>query len=162
LIENNEVYNNRDLGIFHEISWTSVIRNNLVYNNNLSQKNVVRSCWWGAQIAVNNSQNVDIYGNTVTAEYVNGICLVNSQRSETAPYPTALANIKVHDNTIKMRGNVRTGFVGNVRPNGISFYTNTYYVNNLSGVFWQNMGSDMTKSQWQASGMDTAGSFLQW
>lgn len=162
LIESNEVYNNFGAGIFHEISWAAIIRNNTVYNNNLSEKNIVRSCWHGAQIAVNNSQNVEIYGNTVTAEYVNGICLVNSIRSESAWFPQSLANIKVHDNTVKMRGNVRTGFVGNSVPPGVGFSANTYYVNNLSGVYWQNMSGELTSAQWKASGQDTTGSFLQW
>jgi parallel beta-helix repeat protein len=161
LVEGNEVYNNTGIGIFHELSWTAVIRNNIVYNNDLSNKNVVRSCWYGAQIALNNSQNVDIYGNTVTAEYVNGICLANTTRSDTAPYPTALANVRVYNNTIKMRGSVRSGFVGDRTPSGVGYSGNTYYVNNLTGVFWQSMG-DKTKIQWQSSGQDTAGIFQQW
>ena len=161
LIENNEVYNNYGVGIFQELSWTAVIRNNTIYNNSLSTKNTGRSCWWGAQIELNDSQNTEIYGNTITAEYVNGICLVSSDRSETAPYPTSLANVKVYNNTIKMRGTVRTGVVGNQPATGISFYGNSYYVNNLSGTFWSYM-SDKTKPQWQAAGQDTAGTFTAW
>lgn len=161
LIEDNQIYDNNEWGIMHEISWTAVIRNNTVYNNSLFQKNLGKSCWHGNQIGVLNSQNVDIYGNTVIAEHVNAICVVSNARSITAPYPTATANVKVHHNTIKMRGVVKTGMVADVAPSGVSFYANAYYVDNLSGVFWQNM-REMTKSQWQTSGQDTAGTFTAW
>jgi len=161
LIENNEVYNNLGSGILHELSWAAIIRSNIVFNNNLSQKGVARSCWHGGQIVVNNSQGVAIYANTVTAEGVNGICLVNSRRPEIAPFPTALANIKVRGNTVKMRGNVRTGIAFDIPPRDIRFETNTYYVTAVTGIFWQNR-DDLTKAQWQTTGQDATSLFLVW
>ena len=63
LYEDNLVEGNSGTGIFHEISWAATIRGNVVRGN--ATEAMGKSCWWGAQIHVNNSQGVRIVGNRV-------------------------------------------------------------------------------------------------
>jgi hypothetical protein len=159
--ENNRVENNGAAGINHEISWDAVIRNNQLKNNNtLIPAN--QSCWHGGEIALNNSRNVTISGNTLTpAPGKNGICMVNSTRSETASFPQFLGNISVTGNTTYTRGASHSGMTGDRAAAGISFSANTYYLDSLLTVNWELL-SAMNKSQWQAAGQDTAGVFRTW
>jgi parallel beta-helix repeat protein len=156
LYEANTVVFNRGPGIFHEISWNAVIRDNIVHDNSLEAAG--KSCWWGSQIHLNNSQDVEIYGNTVeggTGE--NGICLVSSTRDEPSNFPQTLANVSVHDNTITMGGTDETGAVGTV-SDGIVFARNTYLAD-PAGLHWAWFDRyPLTWAEWQARGMDLTGS----
>ena len=72
-----------------------------------------KSCWWGANILINTSSNVEVYGNTITASNgSNGICAVSADRNEVAPYPTVVANFYAHDNIVSMNGSATSGLVG--------------------------------------------------
>jgi len=159
--EGNTIENNTGAGIDHEISWDGVIRNNTLRNNDTAELGQNKSCWWGAQIAVNNSQNLTITGNYVEAVGSNAICVVNATRHEDPVFPQALANITVQSNIIKMRGGVTIGLAGDTAASNVVFSNNTYYVDNLGGIYWQYLSS-MTKAQWQAAGQDKAGAFLSW
>jgi hypothetical protein len=138
-----------------------VIRNNTLRNNDTAELGQNKSCWWGAQIAVNNSQNVTITGNYVEAVGSNAICVVNATRHEDPVFPQALGNITVQGNIVKMRGGVTIGFAGDTAASNVVFSNNTYYVDNLGGIYWQYL-SYMTKAQWQGAGQDKAGAFLSW
>jgi parallel beta-helix repeat protein len=134
LYEGNIVERNSDSGIDHEISWDATIRNNVVRNN--AQSYLGKSCWYGAQILVNNSQGVQIYDNKVSSKAgANGICLVDATRNNVAPTPTFLADINVHHNIVRVSKSAMTGLVGNA-ANGVTFDWNTYYVPDLSGKYW--------------------------
>jgi parallel beta-helix repeat protein len=136
LVEGNTVENNTGPGIDHEISWDGTIRNNTVRNN--GSEDIGQSCWHGyaSQIHVNTSQNVQIYGNTVSsAAGANGICLVDATRPQTAPFPTSLANISVHDNTIKLSGTAQAGLVGN-NDNNVTFDHDAYFVSATGRSQW--------------------------
>ncbi|PWT72954.1 MAG: hypothetical protein C5B46_06070 [Proteobacteria bacterium] len=161
LYEENLIENNTGAGIDHEISWDAVIRNNVLRNNNTAERGLGKSCWHGSQIALNNSQNVAIYGNTVEAVDTNPLCLANTVRSEPSVFPQFLANINVTNNIIKMRGTVYVGMVGNSQPSNVMFSSNTYYVDTLTGNNWMYM-NDMNSAQWQAAGQDVSGTFLTW
>ena len=161
LYEANRIENNTGAGIDHEISWDAIIRNNTLRNNNTAELGVPKSCWHGSQIGVNNSQNVTTSGNTIESIGINPICMVNSTRHETSVFPQSLGNISVQGNVIKMRGTVTVGMTGDTLPSNVKFSGNTYYVENINGVYWQYMNS-MTKAQWQAAGQDGAGTFLTW
>jgi parallel beta-helix repeat protein len=104
IYEDNVIENNAGAGIDHEISWNAVIRNNTIRNNNTAEQGQRKSCWYGAQIAINNSQTVTISGNLIEAAGSNAICLANTTRHESAWFPQFLADIVVKGNTIKMRG----------------------------------------------------------
>lgn len=134
LYEGNIVERNSDSGIDHEISWDATIRNNVVRNN--AQSYLGKSCWYGAQILVNNSQGVQIYDNKVSSKAgANGICLVDATRNNVAPTPTFLADINVHHNIVRVSKSAMTGLVGNA-ANGVTFDWNTYYVPDFSGKYW--------------------------
>jgi parallel beta-helix repeat protein len=134
LYEGNLVEGNSGPGIFHEISWDATISNNVVRGN--ATDAIGRSCWWGSQIHVNNSQNVRIFGNRVRSTAgANGICLVDAIRSQTSPFPTQLANIEVRDNTIILSGSAMTGLVGQA-ARSLTFDRNSYLVPDLTGKFW--------------------------
>jgi len=159
--EENVVENNGGAGILHEISWNAVIRNNTLRNNNTFELGKGKSCWWGAQIALNNSQGVAIYSNTVEAVGTNAICLANTSRSEPVGFPQSLASISVTNNVIKMRGEVNVGMVGDsVGPN-VTFSGNTYYVDSTATDNWSYMSS-MRFPAWQAAGHDVDGRILTW
>ena len=61
--EGNLVENNLHIGIFHEISFNAVIRNNIVRHNAITN----RKWFWGTDIGVAASQDVEVTGNTITA-----------------------------------------------------------------------------------------------
>jgi parallel beta-helix repeat protein len=134
LYVDNLVEGNSGSGIFHEISWDATIRNNIVHGN--ATETAGKSCWWGAQIHVNNSQGVRIVGNRVrSAAGANGICLVDATRPQTSPFSTKLANVEVRDNVIRLQVSAMAGLVGSAARN-ITFDANTYFVPSLTGKFW--------------------------
>ena len=77
LYEDNIAERNRGAGIFHEISFSAVIRNNIVRHNGTGGK----TWFWGNNILVAASQDVEVYGNTLTADAGKcGIVLVDQGR----------------------------------------------------------------------------------
>ena len=109
--EDNLIEDNTAIGIFYEVSWDGIIRHNVVRNN--AAKHAGKSCFWGAQIHVNDSQNVEIYGNLVrSTDGSNGICAVDIDRTATAPASTKVADLFVHDNVVRVRRSSMTGLVG--------------------------------------------------
>jgi parallel beta-helix repeat protein len=134
LYEGNLVEENRGPGIFHEISWDATIRDNVARGN--ATNAIGRSCWWGSQIHVNTSQNVDIVDNIVRTESgANGICLVDANRPQVSPFPTDLANIDVRGNWITLGGTANAGLVGQAAM-GITFDENAYAVPTTTGTYW--------------------------
>ena len=104
LIEGNRVEWNSYAGIKHEISYAAVIRNNIAGYNGLG-----KDAWlWGAQIQVQNSSDVEIYGNTVTVglDGGDGIGVINQSRGSGAYGPYVSVNIYVHDNEVTHFANV--------------------------------------------------------
>lgn len=166
--ENNIVSNNGGSGIFHEISWDAIIRNNTLTNNDST--NVGQSCSWGANIYMQNSSNVEVYGNTINAlNGSNGFCGVSLARSEAAPYPVAIANLSVHNNVVYLLTGATNGLrveAGKVATStGNSFTLNAYHVTSLTGAYWDwEIGAGgaaaypATFAQWQSAGLDTGGS----
>jgi parallel beta-helix repeat protein len=75
--EDNLVERNHDSGIFHEISYNAVIRNNVVRYNGISLKKWV----WGADILVAASQDVEVHDDAVAVSVGGcGIVLVDQSR----------------------------------------------------------------------------------
>jgi len=127
-----------------------------------------KSCAWGAQIHVNDSQNIEIYGNTVSSsDGSNGICAVDIDRTVGASTTSdKVANLYVHDNVISMRLSAATGLAG--RPSSYDssannrFVNNTYYVTDTSKKAWTWSTSPVGWSQWRGYGNDVTGSLLTW
>lgn len=121
LFENNRVERNSDAGIFYEISFDAVIRNNTVRLNGTGRGGQQGSFWvWGAGIQIAASEGVRVYGNTVTvAEGSNGIVIVDQgreradqrrRRNGTGHQFYRTARNAVHDNEIVYEG--ATGLSG--------------------------------------------------
>ncbi len=162
LYENNRTEDNAGSGIFHEISYAAVIRNNTSTRNGFT----LGGWMYGAGIMVSSSPDVEIYGNTVTNN-ANGITAV--QQNRTADYarygPHVLQNIYVHDNVVAMATG-RTGVGQDVGDRGvftsrnIRVANNTYRLGSGSRYFeWAD--AQLTEGEWRGYGLDAAGTFTR-
>jgi parallel beta-helix repeat protein len=160
LIEGNLVVGNTYQGIFHEISYDAIIRNNTVEGNGFGHQGWL----YGAGILVAASPNVEVYGNTVRDNF-NGITAVQQNRGSGAYGPHEITNLYVHDNVVTMR----TGKSGMGQDIGDpSYFTtrnnrwarNTYYLGPDGKYFaWQ--GRTLSPAEWRNAGQDVDGSFNQ-
>jgi parallel beta-helix repeat protein len=142
LIENNTVENNTaGPGIQYEISYSAKIRNNTVRNNYVGD-----SGWlWGAQILIQNSRDVEVYGNTVdvAADRGNGIGIIQQDRGNGAHGPHIAANNYIHNNSITHRGKQgANGEVADFKQEELlqqnnRFDYNNYHVADPDGWHWQ-------------------------
>jgi parallel beta-helix repeat protein len=161
--EDNRVENNYAQGIFVEISFAGIIRNNTITGN------------MGTGILFNSSSDQEVYGNTlagngvgtpdngVTAPAANrGDIVIIQQNRGSGTYGVRLAkNIFVHDNTFTIAG----GVTGPTREQGTPtvftqnnrFQNNHYYVPDLSGSWWVWLKGPCTWREWQSFGQDTTG-----
>jgi hypothetical protein len=156
LFENNLVERNSDAGIFYEISFDAIIRNNTVRLNGTGRGGQQGSAWiWGAGIQIAASEGVSVYGNKVTvAAGSTGIVIVDQGRERLGQpkrkddsgklfYRTARNT--VHDNEIVYEGD--TGLSGGAsdvpetNPNygiietgGNRFERNTYVLRRPTGA----------------------------
>lgn len=169
LFEGNTVVDNTGIGIFHEVSYNAIIRNNTVRDNNTSQ--VGSSLFYGAQIQDYDSPNVEIYGNTVEAlSGTHGISLRDDDRGSGDLGKFEIKNVYVHDNTIEMDGAGMSGLAGNRSLDvyaglGIRFENNSYYVKSSAGSYWYwGVGptAPQTWGAWQTAGRDDAGNRALW
>ncbi|MDH3605574.1 MAG: right-handed parallel beta-helix repeat-containing protein [Acidimicrobiia bacterium] len=154
LYEGNRVTNNVGIGIFHEISYKAVIRNNYIEGNGAGH-----SAWlWGAGIVVAASPDVEIYGNEVINN-ADGIAGIQQNRSD-APAsfgPQIVANLYVHDNKITMSEG-HTGLVQDVGDNAVftsrnnRFENNEYTLNGSDRRFEWNNG-ERSLQEWNSFGL---------
>jgi parallel beta-helix repeat protein len=114
LIEDNIVESNADAGIFYEISFDAVIRNNIVRLNGTGAGGQQGSVWfWGAGIQIAASQSVQVYGNIVTvAPDGAGIMLIDQARPRDSNPPRfyRTSDNLVRDNIVIYEG--RAGMSG--------------------------------------------------
>ncbi|MBA2480469.1 MAG: right-handed parallel beta-helix repeat-containing protein [Planctomycetes bacterium] len=136
LYERNVCADNFDAGIFHEISYRAIVRDNVVVGNGRAF-----DVWlWGAGILISTSRDVEIFGNTVdvASDGGNGIALIQQQRGDGAYGPYVTANCRVHDNTVVFRGVAgQTGGVADWQWDeffaaGNTFDRNAYHVTDLA------------------------------
>jgi parallel beta-helix repeat protein len=158
LYEDNEVTGNSGPGIFHEISYDAVIRNNVVTGNGFG----FGSWLWGSGILIAASRDVEVYGNTVTGN-ANGIGGIQQERGDGAEGPWLLSNLFVHDNTMTL-GEGRAGVVEDVgdvsvfaQERGNRFESNIYVNATGKRYFWE--GKKLDASGWQSLGQDLEGTW---
>lgn len=160
LYEGNRVESNRGMGIFHEISYDAVIRNNTVQGNGWG-----KSAWlWGAGILVAASPNVEVYGNVVK-ENADGIAAIQQNRGSGAHGAYVVENLHVHGNTITMPSG-QTGLAQDVGDT--SFFTsrnnrfqgNSYYLGSRT-LYFEWMSGARTEKEWKGYGNDTQGTFTR-
>jgi hypothetical protein len=135
LYEGNLVEDNLAGGITHEISFSAVIRHNTFRRNGPA-----KPAWlWGAAILVQNSRDVEVYGNSVDMTgHGNGISLVQQDRGA---YVTV--NNHVHDNTIVSStpdqgasGSLADHDLEGLRAGNNRFNGNLYRVRNSGDEHW--------------------------
>lgn len=158
--DGNRVEDNTHVGIFHEISYDAVIKNNIVKRNGFGKQSWV----WGPGILVAASPNTEVFGNTVEGNY-NGITVVQQTRGEKATYgPHLVKNVHIHDNNINMSARGVSGFAQDVGNTGlftlstVKFTANKYQLGTNARPFhWQNGTRNV--SEWQGYGQDVGGTF---
>ncbi|RXT55130.1 hypothetical protein B6S44_10950 [Bosea sp. Tri-44] len=133
LFENNLVERNSDAGIFYEISFDAIIRNNIVRLNGTGRGGQQGSFWlWGAGIQIAASEGVRVYGNIVTvADGSSGIVIVDQGRERVdqsqrgngpGPLLYRTARNAVHDNEIVYEGETGlSGGASDVTPSNPNF-----------------------------------------
>jgi hypothetical protein len=119
---------------------------------------------------MNDSQNVSIYGNTLT-DNQNGIGLTQTDRGSTSLGPLVTQNDSIHDNNITHSG--RSGLVNWASNGDPSFYEsrNNHFAHNgyilcndPTSFIWQapanrNSYAPVNWPQWRTDGNDTTGSY---
>ena len=145
LYEDNVVVHNSMGGISHEISYQAIIRNNTLIGNGADDP---RSWWWGNEIQIQNSQNVEVYGNRVEMTGGgNGIVMIQQNRgSGTFGTYTTTGN-QIHDNIIVDHDG--EGYIGGVADynqsgmlNGGNTWSNNQYFMSDGGDRFQWGGSE--------------------
>ena len=131
LYEQNRIEENRRSGISHEISYAAVIR----YNTLLHNGDEMSTWLWGAGILVQNSRDVQVYGNAIITRRGNGIALIQQDRGHGAHGLYRTTGNHVHDNLIVATrpdqgawGALADHDLAGMRTGGNRFDRNTYQV----------------------------------
>jgi parallel beta-helix repeat protein len=139
--EDNVVERNHNAGIYHEISFGAVIRNNVLRHNGEGSD----GWFWGNDIIVSASEGVDIHDNRLTVSAGRcAIMLIDQARSDNGRlYKTR--NNRVRGNDITFEGAPCAGGVSDVGPNNESFLIissgnnsfdrNVYHVPRAAGAY---------------------------
>lgn len=132
LYEDNIVERNSDAGIFHEISYAAVIRNNTLRYNGRGE----RIWFWSNNILVAASQDVEVYGNTLTADAGKcGIILADQGRSRKSGGTYKTRNNRVHDNETTFEGSACAGAASDVGP----YDANAFVIETGNNLFDHNV-----------------------
>lgn len=169
LYEDNLVEANTGIGIFHEISYRAVIRNNVV------RRNGSRDTSFNGRVGINvtNSPGVVVTGNVVEDNVGGPILAVQDTRGSAGKHgPRELRDLLVEGNAMR-GGGYRGVWVYDAVPSRASYFTsrnllfkgNRYVVPSttaklfLGGDATLGSGWDKTWTQWKTLGQD-AGSSL--
>jgi|GEM_PF-1902410 len=153
--DGNIVEDNAAAGIYHEISYDGVMRNNTLRRNGFDH-----DAWlWGGGITLASSQGVEIYGNVVEDNY-NGITMTQQNRGSGAHGPYVVRNNFVHDNLIIDSG--LSGAAEDIGSDAIFSANNRFENNDYVGeVRWEWDGGRVSWSKWRGYGHDDGGSYQQ-
>ena len=156
-IEGNRVVNHGRAGIWYEVSYRGIIRNN--YVENAGYNSYYSTSWLrSGGITVTNSPDVTVTGNTVVNS-LNGIIGLQAQDYADGPYgKNELRNLLVQGNTIVMsRG--QSGIAENIGTSAVFVSWNNRFENNRYQLYHNDrpfywMGVHLDERQWQAYGQD--------
>ncbi len=153
LFANNTVIGNTKAGVYYEISYDAVIRDNHLEGNGFG----FTSWLWGGGIVISSSSNVEIYGNTVVNN-ADGIGAVEQTRFETAKYgPHIIQNLHVHDNEVTMSDGLTgvaqdTGSMAVFTSRNNRFENNSYTLGPGNWFEWDNR--QMSYDTWRGYGLN--------
>jgi parallel beta-helix repeat protein len=164
LIEGNRVEDNVADGIFWEISYSAVIRNNSVSRNGFGRTYSAE----GAGILINSGggRGLEISGNTLVGNK-EGIIATQADRGSGSQGAYVVQNLSVHDNTVQLiaggnMGIVRySGDTGLWTVNNNHFEHNTYNLQTAPAAPFLWAGSALTEAQWRAAGNDATATFTR-
>lgn len=163
LYEKNHTWKNKVAGIFHEVSYDAVIRDNLIEDDGFNPAGP--SPWFGNGIRIAASSKVEVYGNTVK-DCVNGIIIVQAERgsSKRSGRPYLARDNNIHDNIVIGATGTVAGIVANPPYDKIiftdfnnRFENNSYKLGNPNAKVFQWMGKACTRAEWQQYGHDSNG-----
>ena len=162
--ENNIIENNSGIGIFHEVSYDAIIRNNIIRSNGTGW-----DVWmWGAQVLIASSPNVSVEYNQVTiaATGGDGICMIQQNRGNGKYGAYLIKNARVANNAITFLGQVGhhgggADYSADTLFGGTNkFEGNTYYVPNKSHAYFYWKGKLLNWSGFRGEGQDLTGAML--
>lgn len=162
LFEGNRVEDNAEAGIFHEISYAAVIRNNQTRRNGT---HAVPADWiTGSGILISSSSDVEVYGNIVEDNH-NGITGIQRDRGAGAHGVYDLRNLYVHDNTVRMSSGVTGIATGGIAglfdrdtyTSGNNRFAGNSYDLGENRTPFQWRGKRRTWEEWRGFGQDSSG-----
>lgn len=165
LIDGNYVFDNARSGIKYEISFKATIRNNKVTHNGWSKDRWL----WGSQILVQNSQDVEVYENTVeiAPEAGNGIGLIYQDRGKDGDTPYLTSNNVVRDNHVILTNtNGKNGIVADFeieqfwRDSTNRFDGNVYYSRYRFSKNWAFENRILSWAQARSRGFESNGTLI--
>jgi hypothetical protein len=172
-VSNSRIVHNKGAGVDFEITWGGSVTNTYFAGNAYDQ--VGKSCFWGAQLLVQNSPGVTVTGNTFNSSGgENALCTVNTVRSVGLPtYPETVTPFVATGNTFILHGAALTGNAGNRNgtstfqssdPSAANYYLfdrNIYEVDSLSAAHWSSwVTSPMTWAAWRNLGQDAVNTLV--
>ena len=157
LYEDNVVVHNTINGISYEISYNAIIRNNTLVGNGYGD---TRGWGWGSEINIQNSQNVQVYGNRIDmTDGGNGIVLIQQNRGSGTHGTYTTTGNQIHDNIIVDHDG--HGYIGGFADynqsgmlnGGNTWSNNQYFMPDGGGRFqW---GGSKTFDQFKAAAHET-------
>ena len=162
LFEQNTVDDNEHAGIVYEISFSAVIRNNVIRRNGFGVKEGPAQ----AGIFVAAAKDVSVYDNTLV-DNASGIVAYQENRGTSATHRQRyeIENLNVYNNSITMEVGIN-GLVQRVRDP--TYYTsrNNRFARNryrlgAGGRYFTWMDAVRSESEWRAYGQDRTGTFAR-
>ena len=154
LYEHNRTTDNKEAGILHEISYHAVIRDNTIENDGFAAPGKTAP-WYGGGIVITASENVEVYGNTVT-DCMNGIVGLQSNRKSQSGQPFFLRNLYVHDNVITQNRGIAAGILATpgfgdriFKSWNNRFANNTFHLASENGKYFDWMSARKTLGEWR-------------
>jgi hypothetical protein len=163
--EENLVENNQGSGIFHEISFNAVIHKNTLRHNGGGD----RSWFWGADITIAASQDVEVSDNTVTVAAGGcGIMLIDQGRRSDNGRRYKTRNNVIRGNEMTFEGAACAGGASDTKPDDQNFAIiangnnqfdgNTYRVGRTSEPARFVWGQDVTDwDRFRRKGLERSG-----
>lgn len=158
--DRNILVNNLVAGIQHEISQDAVISNNYFYGNGGPAN------WlWEAAILIQNSSNVQVFGNTIrtASNRGNGIGIINQNRGSGPRGPYVAQGNSIHDNDITYGPGsaAGSGLESDTTPElplaAGTYASNKWHVADVSLPVFKVNQAFHTFIDWQAIGQDAGG-----
>jgi Right handed beta helix region len=158
----NVVRDNDRMGIDHELGYAAKIRDNVVRGNGFEHP--VQADAWGAGIFIDQSRDVEVYGNTVE-DNAAGITAVQEPAGDPCGYGiAAVANLSVHDNTVRQPTGIAAG-LRLLNESDQAYYSsmnnrwedNTYHLDDLNAARFRWQPGYIDADAWRSYGNDRPG-----